>query len=391
MKSFINNLTAKQVAIFLVLVCVAICIQCYVASKPNQYTRYNNYVIFKQSFAHLLHNQNLYDGYPKEHYDLYKYSPTFALLMGVFYYLPDFVGLLLFNFLNIAVFMLSVFQLKLPEKKSKWLLLFMLVEVGISLTSTQTNLLIAGLIVLSFAFLERGRFFWAALFIALTVYIKIFGIVAFALWFLYPDKIKFALYSIFWMVILALLPMIIISPAELTQQYVNWRELLKNDHSLSYGASFLGWMHSWFKIDLPKVGTVIVAAVVFCIPLLKVKQYKHYFFRLQMLASVLIWIVIFNHKGESPTYSIALYGVALWFFSQQPTPVHRALLWLCLVFTSFSSTDLITPHWVMNNVVEPYAVKAVFCCIVWGVLIYELLTESYKPDREVEGTANQEA
>lgn len=42
--------------------------------------KYNNYVIFKMSFPHLVNNEDLYIVQPEEHWDLYKYTPTFAVL-----------------------------------------------------------------------------------------------------------------------------------------------------------------------------------------------------------------------------------------------------------------------------------------------------------------------
>ena len=61
------------------------------------YTQYNNYVIFKNSHQHLKDNSNLYKAYPKEQWDLFKYTPTFAALFGVFSIFPDGVGLFLWT------------------------------------------------------------------------------------------------------------------------------------------------------------------------------------------------------------------------------------------------------------------------------------------------------
>src|SRR5690606_20257253 len=61
------------------------------------YTSYNNYIIFKQSFFHLIEGKDMYIHYPAEYYDLYKYSPSFAVFMGLFAYLPDIAGLMLWN------------------------------------------------------------------------------------------------------------------------------------------------------------------------------------------------------------------------------------------------------------------------------------------------------
>ncbi len=136
-------------------------------------------------------------------------------------------------------------------------------------------------------------------------------------------------------------------------------------------------MHSWFNLNFSKIGTVAIAAIIFCIPLLKFNCYKSYQFRLQILASLLIWIVIFNHRGESPTYVISLFGVGIWFFSQPPNVVNKILLWLCLIFTSFTSTDLITPGWITEKYVDTYSIKAVFSIMIWTKLIVDLMTKKH--------------
>ncbi len=375
LKTAFAKLTDKHVIILMVLVTVGIAIQCYVAGGGDQYTHYNNYMIFKSSFEHLIHHKNLYGLHPEQHYDYYKYSPAFALCMSAFYYLPDWLGLIIFNLTNTLVLLVAFKKLKLPIANIKYLFLFILIELAISLSMTQTNALIAGLIILGFTFLEKENYFIAALFLSLTVFIKLFGLVAFALWFLYPNKPRFLLYSMFWFVVLTFLPLLVIPLANLLEQYNNWIVLLKNDHDASYGISFLGWVHSWFHLDLPKTATVLVAAVVFCLPLIRFQLYKVYAFRLQMLSSILLWVVIFNHKGENPTYIIAMSGVAIWYFSRKANKTNKALLWLALIFTSFSSTDLITPGFIADKYVEPYALKAVFCCIIWFKIIMEMLTK----------------
>jgi hypothetical protein len=206
-----------------------------------------------------------------------------------------------------------------------------------------------------------------------TVFIKIFGIVALALWLLYPKKLQFILYSILWFVLLTVVPLFVVSPGDLLAQYQNWSYVVRNDHTNSYGASFIGILHSWFNVEVPKLGIIVIAAIVFCLPLLRVKLYSLYVFRAHILASILLWIVVFNHKGESPTYIIAMAGAGIWYFTQQKNKVNTMLLLLALVFTSFSSTDLITPGWIATKYIEPYSIKAVFCFIIWAKLITDLL------------------
>ena len=53
-----------------------------------EYTHYNNYIIFEQSFHHLLENKDLYSFYPQEHWDLFKYTPTFAAFFWIICHIP---------------------------------------------------------------------------------------------------------------------------------------------------------------------------------------------------------------------------------------------------------------------------------------------------------------
>lgn len=64
------------------------------------YTAYENYVIFKNSFTHFIAGLNPYANFPAEQWDLYKYSPAFALCMAPFAALPDWAGLPIWNLLN---------------------------------------------------------------------------------------------------------------------------------------------------------------------------------------------------------------------------------------------------------------------------------------------------
>ncbi len=375
-----SSVQTRHVVILLFVLSFGISLQCYLLSIGQQFTRYNNYVIFIRSFEHLINHQNLYLNYLSEHGDLFKYSPTFALFMWPFNIMPDWLGVVLFNFLGLTVFLLGLFRLGLKAESEKLLLLFLFVEIGISLSSLQTNLLIAGLILLAFSALEESRPGLASLLITLTVFTKLFGLVAFAMFLLYPSKLRFILYSIFWFLTLALLPLLVESVPGLIRQYANWWQLLQSDHSSSVGMSFIGWINSWFGLDLNKPLIVLTGALVFCLPLLKWSEFKKYIFRLFILSSVLIWVVIFNHKGESPTYIIAMAGVGIWYFSQKRSTTNLVLLWLCLIFTSFSSTDAITPLWVTAKFVDPYSLKAVFCSVVWFKLIVEAITGGYEPE-----------
>jgi hypothetical protein len=343
------------------------------------YTHYNNYLIFKHSFFHLIHGQDLYTLYPQEYFDLYKYSPTFAALMGPLAYLPDFLGLVLWNLLNALVLFFAIRQLpNVLEPIKVSVLWFILLETLTSVQNAQSNALMAGLIIFACCFLEKRNVSLAALCLVLTVYIKLFGLVAFVLFLLYPRKGAFIAYSIGWTVLLALLPLVFVSCGQLQFLYFSWLSLLASDHSASLGLSVMGWLESWFGVAVDKNGVVLAGAALLCLPLLRRKAYQYAQFRLLMLASVLIWVVIFNHKAESPTFVIAISGVALWYFPQVRTRENFVLLCLAFVFTCLSPTDLF-PASLRRNLVNAYTLKAVPCIFIWFKLLYDLMTSPIVP------------
>ena len=340
-------------------------------------THYNNYVIFKQSFFHLIHHTNLYQLYPNEQWDYYKYSPTFALLMSPFAVLPDFPGLLAWNLLNLLIFLAALWKIPLPVSGHQrlYMLGFVLLELITSMQNSQCNAFIAGMIIFAFILLERKQVALATLCIALTVFTKIFGLIGILLFIFYPQRLKAALYMAGWMVLLFVLPLIVIPPAELIQQYQNWLVLLKDDHNGSFGISVMGIMHSWFSVNTYKNIFVIAGALLLCLPLLRFRLFNELRYKLFLLSSMLIWVVIFNHKAESATYIIAATGVAIWFFSQKASPVNVILLVTTFILAILSPTEMF-PHAVDLKYIVPYTLKALPCILVWLKINYDLLTYS---------------
>lgn len=338
-----------------------------------EYNVYNNYTIFKQSFYHLLNGKDLYFPYPMEHWDIYKYSPTFSLLFGGFALLPDMAGVTLWNLLNSLILLLAVYYLpKLTLQQKGFILLACVMESMTAMQNEQSNGLMAGLIILAFGLCERNKLFAAALCIVLTAYIKIFGVVAFAIFLFYPDKWKAILYSVFWTFLLFLLPLLVIDLYQLKFLYKSWGHMLSQDHSLSLGLSVIGWLESWFGIHANKIVVALSGAVLFLIPLVRFKQFANYNFRLLTLASVLIWMVIFNHKAESPTFIIAMAGIGIWYFTTPKSILNTVLFWIAIVLTSVSTTDIF-PVFLRKEFVEPYVLKAVPSILIWIKILWDMI------------------
>jgi hypothetical protein len=336
------------------------------------YTHYNNFIIFKQSFYHLLQGKDLYALYPSEYWDFYKYSPSFALFMAPFFIFPDLIGLILWNVLNCLVLYFALMKVSGIDRKAKsLLLLFVMIELFTSVQNAQSNGLLAGLLIMAYSALEKKEVLLATLLIIFSFYLKIFGIAAVILFFLYPEKLKFILYSTAWMFILGILPLLLISPEQLHHLYQGWINLLISDQSVSQGLSVMGILLSWFSLQIPKTLILLIAVVWLFIPLIRRQHYFSEKFKLNYFAALLIWLVIFNHKAESPTYIIAMSGVGLWFFSQKITPLNLALTVFAFIFISLSPTDLF-PKVLRDSLIIPYQLKALPAVLIWLKIQYDL-------------------
>jgi len=380
MKVLIKVISNRKIIIGLfLLLSVFASFQAQLLSKKSfeetgvKYSKYNNYIIFKQSFSHLIENKDLYQYYPKEHKDLYKYSPTFSVFFGIFTVVPDSVGLTVWNIINAFIFLVAVYYLpRLTLKQKGVILLICLLEFMTSIQNQQSNALLAGLIILTFGLLEKRNYWLATFCIVFSIYIKVFGIVGLALFLFYPEKWKLALYTLGWSLLLFVLPLLFINLDQLMFLYKSWGHLLDNDHTVSYGFSVMGWLHTWFGFDPGKQIILILGVLIFMVPLVRIKEYKNFTFRLLTLTSVLLWVIIFNHKAESPTFIIAMAGIAMWFITSEKNVLNIVLFASAFILTSISPTDLF-PRFIRDEYVTPFVLKAFPCILIWLKIIWDML------------------
>lgn len=343
---------------------------------PNDagYTSYENYVIFRNAFTHLLAGQNPYAAFPAEQWDLFKYSPAFALFMAPFSVLPDWLGLPLWNLLNALSLLSAILALPvLDARKRRFMAWFVLLELITSLQNSQSNGLTAALLLWAFVAFERGRSGRAALWAVAGAFLKIFGIFA-AVWApAYSGKSRFVLSGLAWGLVFLLSPLLVLSPAQTLQVYRWWVELLQQDHAVSLGLSVAGWLDSWFGWLPDKNAVTAAGLLLLALSALAVYRAPSLRRRTLLAASVLIWVVIFNHKAESPTFVIALSGVAMWYLAvERAARWQTVALWGTFAFVSLTPTDL-CPRALREQLVQPYVLKAVPCIVLWALLTAGLI------------------
>ncbi|MEO6038082.1 MAG: glycosyltransferase 87 family protein, partial [Saprospiraceae bacterium] len=286
----------------------------------NGYTAYENYLIFKTSFGQLAANANPYAGIPDGPWDLFKYSPAFALGMAPFSALPDWLGLSLWNLLNALPLLYALLRLPVLSRSQRvfccWIVL---PELITSLQNSQSNGLTAAAILLAFLAFEQQQPIRAAGWVAASAFIKIFGIFAAVPAWLYPRQLTFAGWLCLWSVVLFFMPLLLVSPLHLAQVYAWWAQLLWADQAVSVGLSVQGWLQTWFGWEPSKTLVTLAGLFIFVASVLAARRaaQQEAVYRILAWASLLLWVVIFNHKAESPTYIIAMCGAALWFCSSE--------------------------------------------------------------------------
>jgi hypothetical protein len=344
---------------------------------------HNNYFVYKYNFYHVINLQNLYLHDEAHYFDLNHYGPIFSYVIAPFALMPDALGVVLWVMFT-AWLLLFAIQ-KLPIKKEHGLIILLLCahELMTSAANVQINPLIAALIIFSFIFIRNGNDFWAALMIALGMFIKLYGIVGLAFFFFSNNKLKLIGSFIFWSVVLFLLPMLISTPAFIVQTYKDWYHDLvtKNIGNIASTREDVSVMGMVRKIAFPNLSNLVVllpGVVLFALSYLRIKLFNNLNYQLLIVASTLIFPVIFSTGSESPTYIIAFVGVAIWYINAE-RPVSKldiGLLVFAFVLTSLSPSDLF-PKYLKDNYVMPYALKALPCFLIWLKIIYETLFRKF--------------
>ncbi|MET3978983.1 hypothetical protein ABIB62_001552 [Mucilaginibacter sp. UYP25] len=343
----------------------------------------NNYLIFKHNFLNTIHQQSLYVQQPEFYYDRNHYGPIFSLIIAPFALLPDNIGVVLWVAFSAFILFKAIQLLPLGPNKYVIVLLLCANDLVGSTIYFQFNPIIAALIILSFNFIKRKQDFWAALMIALGTFTKLYGIVGLAFFFFSDNKLKFIASFIFWSAVLFVLPMAISSPSFIIRTYHDWfydliAKNAENEASKMQDFSLMGMIRRLFNYPaLNNLFVIAPALVLFGLSYLRIKYYKTTQYQLLILASVLIFTVIFSTSAESATFIIAFAGVAIWFMNlDKLTGFEIFLLVFAIIFTSFAASDLF-PKTINKIYIQPYRLKVLPCFLIWLKIIYETLFRDF--------------
>ena len=210
----------------------------------------NNYKVFCGMFHHTAKQLPLYVHYPDEYHDLSLYGPIFSIVIAPFALMPDWLGLLLWDvalalllFWAVRTFCINTnvppttISLHSHSTSTPFIIWFCAHELLIALFMQQYNVAIAAGLIMTYYCVEKEKDFWAAFWIMLGTFVKLYGIVGIAFFLFSKHKWRFTLSCLFWAVVMFVLPMLISSPEYIVNEYGEWYKCLieKNNHNV------VGW------------------------------------------------------------------------------------------------------------------------------------------------------
>ena len=326
---------------------------------------HNNFLIFRAASRHLIAGSDLYTLYPAEHADLYKYSPTFALLFAPFAFLPLLPAIFLWNALNAGALFIAL-GMVLPRRAANVARAIVFLDMLGSLQNAQSNALVAALIIFTFAAYERHHTALGSLAAVGGAFIKLFPLAGVSFAIFHPRKVRVALAVVGSSVLLFALPLLVTSPTILRAQYVSWRALGAADASIKRGYSVMQMVENVLHRGWPNWPIQLLGVAILLAPVLFQRNRWHEWERRRLyLCSVLVFCVIFNHLAESPTFVVALAGAAIWFAAlARPSRWEWTLFVLIVVLTILSSSDIM-PDAIQRDFFDRYRFKAVPLIVLW--------------------------
>jgi hypothetical protein len=292
--------------------------------------------------------------------------------------LPETLGIVLWDALNTMLLAVAIVRL-LPDRRGDVVLTLTFLEMFGSMQHSQSNSLLAALVILAFLALEAERPIRAAIALAIGTAVKIFPIAGAAMALAHRRRLRFALALGIGLAVVLALPFLAVTPHEVQAQYASWITLLPRDavsDTIAGRGMHTGGVpelaHLWFGVRSSPFIIEVGGAVLLVLPLCaRWKQWADPDFRLRFLCSLLVFLVIFNHRSESPSFVIAMVGIAIWYAASVPDALTISMMAATFIIVSLGASSAV-PNAVRVGVVMHYRLKTLPCVIAWLVMQAEL-------------------
>ena len=311
--------------------------------------------------------------YVQAHSIYFLYSPVFNVLFAPIFFLPWWLGPYVWNICNYSLFALAIKML--PQELDKyrhWIFLFMLSVVLQSVFCYQHNLIVAYIYLFAFILLERNKPFWAVLLIMVSATTKVYGAAELAILFCYPKVWRNMGYAVLCGAALLLLPALNTAFDNVFVLYQEMFDMIASHHSDS---DFIGILFARglkpFLLPNYRLVQIVVFALLGVAFFARYQRWKDLRFRIQALAVLTGFMILFSDCPETHTYVIALpfYAMAFW-LQPQRTWIDWTLFWLLVVNFCILPTDVLCPVWLHEYVHETFWLDVYTYFLCWLRLIW---------------------
>lgn len=344
--------------------------------------RLNNYLTFENTIRNLVHQRSLYAYYPKFHFDANHYGPAFCLIIAPFAILPNWLGLFFWNIFNCLVLFVSLQTLPIPEKQRRligYIAIPCLIE---SMLNQQFNPIVAGMIILNFTLLNKKGGFFSSFMMTLGIFVKLYGIVGLAFFPFVKNKIQYIVFCLFWSCLFYFIPMLFSSARFIDNAYLEWFFSLAGKNAVNADGqgidmSIMGFLRNLLGMKLGNLYFLIPGCLIFAIPYLNHMHYQRKEFQLLLLASALIFPIIFSTGAEDCTFVIAITGVGIWYTLDKNKCVKNSILPVLLIITC-NFPLLLFPHYAKQHSILLSSISFIYF-VVWIRIIFIWTTDKIIP------------
>ena len=312
------------------------------------------------------------------------YLPVFCVLFAPIFLLPWWLGPYIWNIGNFVLFSLAIWMLPKPLAPYRTkIYLFLLSILMQSIFCYQYNTVVCYIFIFAFILLEKNKPFWAVLLIMISATTKVYGLAELALLFCYPKVWRNFGYAILCGAVLLMLPALNPHVHSLSALYQGTLDMINTHHSSTDYTGIL-FARGLKPLLLPnyRIVQIAVLAILGLLFFWRHQRWHDFRFRVQAMAVMMGYIILFSDSPETHTYIIALSGYQMAFWLQpRRTWFDWALFWLLVVNFMILPTDVLCPAWLHNFIHETFwlDVYTYFFCwlrIVWWAV---------GPDGEVSG------
>ena len=295
--------------------------------------------------------------YAQAHAIYFLYSPVFSVLFAPIFFLPWWLGPYVWNVGNYTLFSLAIKWL--PKQLEPYRLMIFVFLLSVILQTSfcyQHNIIVSYIYIFAFILLERGKGFWAVLLIMISATTKVYGAAELAILLCYPKFWRNVGYAVVCGAVLLLLPALNTAFDNVFVLYKDMFDMIASHHSDSdfTGILFARGLKPFLLPNYRLVQMVVFAllAIAFFV---RYNRWKDFRFRVQALAALTGFMILFSDCPETHTYIICLpfYAMAFW-LQPKRTWVDWTLFWSLVVNFCILPTDVLCPAWLHDFIHQTF-------------------------------------